>query len=127
MTKSSPARKQRKRAQKAQGGPQAAINNLQMQLMMSENRLRQEMGQTTQLQEQAKQQSDQFIVWMTILINKLGDKSVTVTDAAYTKAQKTWAGLDTKRMAKGMKFTLVTVKEVEDAQPTPEEVPDEQE
>ena len=127
MTKSSPARKQRKRAQKLQGGPQATLNNLQMQLMMSEQRLRQEIGQTTQLQETMQRQSDQFVVWMTVLINKLGEQSVTVTDAAYIKAQKTWAGLDTKRMAKGMKFTLVTVKEVEDAQPKPEDVPEEQE
>lgn len=117
MTKKSPARKVRDAAQKLQGDPQATIRNLQVQLMMSEQRLRTEATSMAATR-------DQFLIWMSILIDKLGGKSVLITDKQYKKAQEIWAGLDTNRLKTGMKFTLVTIEEVaENAEQQEAEVP----
>ena len=111
MTKSSPARKARKTAEKLQGSPQATVRNLQVQLMMSEQRLR------TESKKMAASR-DQLLIWMSILIDKLGGKSVLITDKQYKQAQQTWAGLDTKKLKTGMRFTLVTLQEVVDDEGT---------
>ncbi len=105
MTRSSSSRKARKVAQKLQGDPQATIRNLQIQLMMSEQRLR-------DLRQQETASRDRFLIWMSVLIDKLGGKSVLITDKQYERAQETWAGLDRDRLKTGMKFTLVTLEEV---------------
>ncbi len=118
MTKKSAARKARDVAKKVQGSPEANVRQLQIQLMMSEQRLRAEMQTTTDTERQMAATRDQFLIWMSILIDKLGGKSVLITDKQYERAQKTWAGMDTNRLKTGMKFTLVTVEEVaENAQP----------